>query len=144
MCGAITALRALKPSVEIIAVQGQNSPAAYQSWKGKQMRQAPNNTFAGGFATGQAYELPFSIYKDGLDDFVLLSEEEIYDGMAAALHYTHNLAEGAGGASMMAAWKLRDRLQGRKVALQMSGGNASAPEIVAATLRPVFTQGLPA
>jgi threonine dehydratase len=142
VAGAITALRALKPNVEIIAVQGQKSPAAYESWKAKKMVQAPNTTFAGGFATGQAYELPFSIYKDGLDDFVLLTEDEIYDGIAAALHYTHNLAEGAGGASIMAAWKLRDRLKGRRVALQMSGCNASATEITAATQRAVFVTGL--
>jgi len=144
VAGAITALRALRPRVEIIAVQAQSSPAACQSWKEKRICSAANTTFAGGFATGQAYELPFSIYKDGLDDFVLLSEDELYDGMGAALYYTHNLAEGAGAASMAAAWKLRDRLRGRKVALQMSGGNASAKEIAAATARETFTRGFAA
>jgi threonine dehydratase len=141
LASAVTTLRALRPSAQIIAVQAQASPAAYESWKQKRICQMPNKSFAGGFATGQAYELPFSIYKDALDDFVLLSEDELRDGMGAALFYTHNLAEGAGAATIAAAWKLRDRLQGKKVALQMSGGNASATEIVEATRRETFSKG---
>ena len=141
VAGAVTTLRALRPSAQIFAVQAQASPAAYQSWKEKRICQAANRSFAGGFATGQAYELPFSIYKDALDDFVLLSEDELRDGMGAALYYTHNLAEGAGAATIAAAWKVRDRLQGKKVALQMSGGNASTVEIVDATQRKTFLNG---
>ena len=40
-----------------------------------------------------------------------------------ALRTTHNLAEGAGGAPLIAAMNLRDRLAGRKVVCVMSGGN---------------------
>ncbi len=138
---AITALRALQPRVEIIAVQAQNSPAAHNSWKQKELCQAPNTTFAGGFATGKAYEVPFAIYKDGLDDFVLLTEDELYDAIALALYYTHNLAEGAGAAPIMAAWKLRARLHGKRVVLQMSGCNASPQEVMEATRREPFLQG---
>jgi len=141
LASAVTVLRALRPQAQIIAVQAQASPAAYESWKQKRICQAPNKSFAGGFATGQAYELPFSIYKDELDDFVLLTEDELRDGMGAAIYYTHNLAEGAGAATIAAAWKVRDRLQGKKVALQMSGGNASAAEVIEATRRETFSKG---
>jgi threonine dehydratase len=54
---------------------------------------------------------------------VLLSEEEVLEGIRLALTTTHNLAEGAGAASLIAAVKIRERLAGRKVALIMSGGN---------------------
>jgi len=141
VAAAITALRTFQPRMEIMAVQAQNSPAAYQSWKQKQICQAPNTTFAGGFATGKGYETTFNIYRDALDDFVLLTEDEIYDGIGAAFYYTHNLAEGAGASTLMAAWKLRDRLKGKKVVLQMSGCNASPQEIVEATQRASFTAG---
>ena len=43
--------------------------------------------------------------------------------MRLALRATHNLAEGAGAASLMAAMKLRDQLAGKKVVCVMSGGN---------------------
>ena len=44
-------------------------------------------------------------------------------GIRLALSATHNLAEGAGAASLAAAMKLRDSLAGKKVVCVMSGGN---------------------
>ena len=43
--------------------------------------------------------------------------------MRLALEATHNLAEGAGAASLAAAVKLADRLRGKRVVCVMSGGN---------------------
>lgn len=102
------------------------APADYQSWKYKEVKTATNTTFAGGVATGTAYEVPFSLYKNALTDFILLTEEELYQGIALAAHHTRNLAEGAGASCLRAAIKIRDRLKSKKVAVQMSGGNASA------------------
>ncbi len=138
---AITVLRAFRPSVEVIAVQAESSPAAYLSWKEKKILSAGNKTFAGGVATGKAYETPFAIYKEGLNEFVLLTEDEIYAAIGLAFYYTHNLAEGAGASAMMAAIKLKDHLKGKKVVLQMSGCNASPDEIAAAVAHPEFVRG---
>jgi threonine dehydratase len=129
---AIVTLRAFRPDVEIIAVQSERSPAAYLSWKEKKMLSAENETFAGGFATGKAYKTPFDIYRAGLSDFVLLTENEIYESIGLAWHYTHNLAEGAGASTVMAAIRLKEHLKGKKVVLQMSGCNASTQEIAKA------------
>ena len=74
-------------------------------------------------------------------DFVVLSEEEIYEGIALAGYYTHNLLEGAGAATIMAAIKLKDQLKGKKVALQFSGCNASPDEINKAYSLQSFTKG---
>jgi threonine dehydratase len=60
-----------------------------------------------------------------LDDFVLVSEEEIRQAVILMLEHTHNLAEGAGAAALAAALRLRERLEGRKVVLVQSGGNLS-------------------
>jgi len=139
---AVTTLHSIEPSIDIYAVQAASSSAAYLSWKQGKLVSAPNETFAGGFATGQAYELPFSIYKDELAGFVTLSEDELYSAIGLALFYTHNLAEGAGAASLMAAVRLRDQLRGRRVVLQMSGCNASAEEIERAVKRPELSGGL--
>ena len=141
---AITTLRAFSPKVEIIAVQAENSPAAHLSWIEKRICHAPNTTFAGGFATGKAYELPFGIYSDGLDDFILLTEEEIYESIGLAFYYTHNLAEGAGATTIMAAFKLKKSLRGKNVVLQMSGCNASPEEIIEGSKRDTFYRGFEA
>lgn len=138
---ALTTLKSINHKVKIIAVQAEQSPAAYNSWKTKKICKASNSTFAGGFATGMAYELPFEIYKDGLDDFILLTEDEIYDAIGLAFFYTHNLAEGAGASTIMAAYKLKEKLQGKNVVLQMSGCNASPEEIIIASNRKAFSNG---
>ncbi len=139
---AIRVLKTIRPRTEVIAVQARNSPAAYNSWKTKTLTTAGNTTFAGGFATGKAYETTFKIYCDGLNDFLLLSEQEIYQSMGMAFYYTQNLVEGAGGSTLMAALKLKDRIKGKKVVLQMSGGNASAEEIEKAITYSVFREGI--
>lgn len=122
-------MKTLKPELEVYAVQAKASSAAYVSWKANEICRCENKTFAGGFATGSAYETTFNIYKDSLTDFILLEEEEILRGIALAAHYTHNMVEGAGSSTLMAAWKLRERLAGKNVVLQFSGANASNFEI---------------
>jgi len=138
---AVTILKGINPDIEIYAVQAEASSAAWQSWKAGEITSSSNHTFADGVATGIAYELPFSIYKDQLEDFVLLSEDEIYQSIALAGYYSHSLLEGAGASTIMAAIKLKDRLKGKKVALQFSGGNASSEEFRKAALLPEFERG---
>ncbi len=138
---AITVLKQIRPQIEIIAVQAEASRAAYLSWKAGEIVTAPNTTFAGGVATGTAYAVPFGLYKDALADFVLLTEAELYEGLALAAHHTRNLTEGAGSACLRAAFKIRDRLSGKKVAIQMSGGNASGIELQAAMALPCLIDG---
>ncbi len=138
---AITVLKTVRPQIDVIAVQAQNSPAAYRSWKTQTITSAENTTFAGGFATGKAYETTFNIYKSGLRDFVLLSEDEIYQSIGVAHYYTQQLVEGAGSSTLMAACKLREFLKGKTVVLQMSGCNASIEEIERAMTFPTFREG---
>jgi len=138
---AVTVLKSINPNIEIYAVQAQCSPAAYLSWKSGAITSADNTTFAGGFATGVGYELPFEIYKDNLADFVLLSESEITEGIALAGFYTQNLVEGAGGSTIAAAIKLKDQLRNKRVVLQFSGCNASAEEITRAYALDEFKKG---
>jgi threonine dehydratase len=141
VAAAITVLKSVRADIEVIAVQAEAAPAAYRSWKDGSIVAAENTTFAGGMATGTAYEVPFSIFSHKLDDFVLLSEEELYEGIALAAYHTRNLAEGAGSAAIRAALKIRSKLAGKKVALQFSGCNAAAAEIVAATKRACLVNG---
>ncbi|MFT4556658.1 MAG: threonine dehydratase [Planctomycetaceae bacterium] len=49
------------------------------------------------------------------------------------LEHTHNLAEGAGAATLAAAWKERSSFAGKKVVGVLSGGNldlAQLPQIL--------------
>ena len=138
---AITVMKTINPDIQIFAVQAELSSAAYQSWKAGKVVSSANTSFAGGFATGIAYEVPFEIYKDRLKDFIVLSEEEIFNGIALAGYYTHNFLEGAGASTIMAAIKLKQKLKGKKVVLQFSGCNASPDEINRAYSSRLFSEG---
>ena len=129
-CGLLTVRNALGAKAKIIAVGAKNADAVYRSWKGPERVVGESaNTFAEGVATRVSFDLPFGIYKQYLDDFILLSEEELADGVRMALTTTHNLTEGAGAASIAAAYKLRDSLAGKRVVCVMSGGNLDAAKL---------------
>ncbi|MCL2473112.1 MAG: hypothetical protein FWF26_05480 [Treponema sp.] len=51
-----------------------------------------------------------------------------------ALSYTHNLAEGAGASTLMAARKLAHRINGKNVVLQMSGANETMARLKEVTV----------
>ena len=123
-CGCALMRTALGSGAEIIGVQAERADAFARSWRGDARVVADKaDTFAEGMATRITFDLPFGILKKELDDIVTLSEEKLAAGVRLALRSTHNLAEGAGAAPLMAAMKLRDRLAGMRVVCVMSGGN---------------------
>jgi threonine dehydratase len=123
--GACIAAHAVNPRIQVIGVQAEAAPAAYQSWRQHALVETPSRTFAEGLATGMGFALPQAILWEGLDDFVLLSEDEILQAMAWMVELAHSLAEGAGAAPLAAAYRLRAELRGKKVGLVCSGGNTS-------------------
>lgn len=122
--GVVVAMRALLPAVKIIGVQAERAPALARSLSaGKLLSTEAADTFAGGLATRFAYELPFELLKGKLDEVVLVSEEEMREGVREALETTHNVAEGAAAAAYAAARKLRSSLAGKRVVIVHTGQN---------------------
>ncbi|MGE5242788.1 MAG: threonine dehydratase [Betaproteobacteria bacterium] len=123
-CGCCIVRSGIGSRAQIIGVQAERADAFARSWtSGTRVVGDKADTFAEGMATRVTFDLTFGLLRRELDDIVTLSEEEIAGGVRLALRATHNLAEGAGAASLAAAVKLRDRLAGRKVVCVMSGGN---------------------
>ncbi len=139
--GTCIVAKSMNPKIEIIGVQAEQAPAAYRSWKENRLVEDEMNTFAEGLATRTAFSLPQTILRQYLDDFVLISEDEIRRAIVIFLAHTRNLAEGAGAAPLAAALKLRHRLAGKRVVIILSGGNLSIDrlrEILAAEGTPAF------
>lgn len=84
-----------------------------------------------GLSTAAPFELPQRILRRLLDDFVLVSDEEIDAATAVMIEKTRNLVEAAGAAALAGALKMRDQVRGRKVALICSGGNISPAQLKA-------------
>jgi threonine dehydratase len=136
-CGCAIARTGLGSRAKIIGIQAERADAVTRSWKsGTRVVGEKADTFAEGMATRVTFDLTFEILQREMDDIITLSEDEIAEGIRLALRTTHNLAEGAGAASLAAAMKLRDRLSGKTVVCVMSGGN-----IDRATLQRVLAAG---
>ena len=123
-CGCAIVRSGLGKSTKIIGVQTARADAFARSWRGG-VRVTGNkaDTFADGMATRTTFDLTYGILATELDDIVTLSEDELAEGVRLALRSTHNLAEGAGAASLIAAQKLGDELRGKKVVAVMTGAN---------------------
>ncbi len=121
--GACIVAKAINPDIKVIAVQSEQAPAGYLSWKKGSVVEAPMNTVAEGLATQSGYEFPQSVLRDLLDDFVLVSDAEIGEAIGLLIEKAHTLAEGAGAAALAGAVKIKERLQGKNVAVVVSGGN---------------------
>jgi len=134
--GLVTVRDGLGARTAIVGVQAARADAFARSWHGPaRVVGARADTFAEGLATRVTFDLTFGILARGLADVVTLDEEELAEGVRLALRTTHNLAEGAGAATIMAAYKNRDALRGQAIVCVMSGGNLDT-----ATLRRILTK----
>ena len=133
--GACIVAKAVGRAVRVIGVQSEAAPAAYRSWRERRLVEDRMETYAEGLATRTAFELPQKILWEWLDDFVVVSDDEIRAAQALMIEATRNLVEAAGAAPLAAALRLREQLIGKRVALILSGGNAS-PEQVLDVLSP--------
>jgi threonine dehydratase len=127
--GACIAANAVRAGIEVIGVQSDAAPAAYRSWKERRLIEDRMETFAEGLATRVAFELPQRIMWERLDDFVLVSDDQIRSAIVTMIETTRNLVEAAGAAPLAAALSLRERLAGKRVALICSGGNISPAQL---------------
>ena len=127
--GACIAGKAIRLGTEVIGVQSEAAPAAYRAWHERALVEDEMGTFAEGLQTRVAFELPQRILAKHLDDFVLVSDDELRAATLRLIELTRNLVEPAGAAPLAAALRLGDRLAGRKIALVCSGGNISPPQL---------------
>jgi len=134
--GACIVAKAVDPAIRVIGVQSEAAPAAHRSWRLRELVEDRMETFAEGLATRTAFELPQRILWELLDDFVLVSDDQIRAAQARMIEITGNLVEAAGAAPLAAALQLRAQLAGKRVAVIVSGGNASLEQLLEVLARP--------
>ena len=127
--GACIVSKALSPKTKIIGVQSKNAPAAYLSWKSKTLVSDKMETFAEGLATRVGFSLTQSILQKHLEEFVLVSDDDIREAMRLMIDYTHTLAEAAGASPLAGALKAKGELKGKNVVLVLTGGNVSLSQL---------------
>ncbi len=132
--GACLVAKTVNPRARVVGVQAEKAPAAHDSWRARRLLEAGMETEAEGLATRTAFELTQRMLWEMLDDFVLVSEEEIRQAVRLYAEAARTLSEGAGAAALAGALKTRTEFAGRTVALVLSGGNATAEQLRRALL----------
>lgn len=127
ICGVIAARDALNLRTQIIGVAAKRAPTTVLSRQtGQMMTTETARTFADGLAVRVPVSEAFGIYATGVEDIITVSEDEIADAVRHYYRATHNLAEGAGAASLAGALKQKDQLAGLRVGVVLSGANIDA------------------
>lgn len=133
--GSCIVAKHLKPSVQVIAVQSEGAPAMWHAWKNRSLDEYPTmKTEHEGIACRVPFEMPSRILWELLDDFLLVTDDEINKAIGLLAVNAKQIAEGAGAASLAGAIKLcdqeagssptvREGLRGKKVVGILTGGN---------------------
>ncbi|WP_306004826.1 threonine dehydratase [Aquicoccus porphyridii] len=124
LCGTLAARDALGLSTEIVGVVSDRAAGAKLSVEaGHLVETNAADTFADGMAVRVPVGEAFDIYSEKAHHIGAVSDAEIADAIRLYYTATHNLAEGAGAAALALALREKDRLEGRKVGVVLSGGN---------------------
>jgi threonine dehydratase len=138
----------LNPNVRVVAVQSAAAPAMWHAWRNRTLDPYPTmTTNHEGLATRVPFELTNKILWELLDEFILVTDEEINEAIRLLARDAGQVAEGAGAASLAAGLKLcndralvnnrssgptaKERLSGKKVVGILSGGNIPAERFAA-------------
>jgi threonine dehydratase len=120
-------LKSMNENVSMVGVSPQNSCVMYESLKaGVQLDLPSEDTLSDGTAGGvEMGSITFELCQNIIDNFVLISEDEIADGIRMGLEKHHQLIEGAAGAAIAGFMKQKDKLNGQTVVIVICGGNIS-------------------
>jgi threonine dehydratase len=124
ICGLIGTRDLLGLSTRIVGVVSDSANAYRLSVEaGRVISTNSALTFADGLAVRVPDAAALEIIRRGAERVVEVSDDEIAEAMRIMFSATHSCAEGAGAAPLAALIKERDRLQGRRAAVIMTGQN---------------------
>ena len=128
ICGVGGYLKSVQKNVKMVAVSPKNSCVMYESIKaGKQLDLPSDPTLSDGTAGGvEMGSITFELCQRIVDEFILVTEDEIADGIRIGVEKHHQLIEGAAGAAIAGFMKQKDKLNGQRVVIVMCGGNISS------------------
>jgi threonine dehydratase len=120
-------LKALNKEVTIFGCQPENSAVMYESLKaGEIIEMDSKPTISEGSAGGIEKEtLTLSMCKDYVDDFILVSEEEIKEAIRIVFEKHYMIIEGAAALSVASFLKEKERFEDSNTILVLSGAKLS-------------------
>ncbi|MEM6489907.1 MAG: pyridoxal-phosphate dependent enzyme [Pseudomonadota bacterium] len=127
--GVATALAALAPGIEVIAVQAEGAPAMARSWQaGRVIETAAVETIADGIAIRVPIPAALGDMQGVVADVLLVDEAAMVEGMRLCLEHAGLVTEPAAGIAVGAVLRHPARFAGRRVGLILCGGNVTAAQ----------------
>jgi threonine dehydratase len=124
ICGLIHTRNLLGLKTEIVGVVSSHAPAFALSFAaGRVITTETADTFADGMACRVPLEEVLQIVQKGASRIVSVTDNEIEDAIRLYYSTTHNLAEGAGAASLAALLQEKENMRGKHVGVVLSGCN---------------------
>ena len=125
--GVGTFLKSIHPELDIIGCQPEASAVMAESVKTGRIVDIPSGpTLSDGTAGGiEADAITFDICQTLVDEYVLVSEDEIAEAMREFIDSHHMLLEGAAGVAIAGLKKKAAAYQDRNVVVIVCGGNIS-------------------
>jgi len=123
MAGIAGYLKAVDENIEIIGCQPENSAVMYESVKaGKILDLESKPTISDGSAGGiEPGSITFDICKQYVNDFIILTEDEIKEAVKLIIEKHYILVEGSAALSAAALLKEKERFKNKTVVLIVSG-----------------------
>lgn len=123
MSGVAGYLKAINNSIQCIGCQPEQSPVMYESVKaGKIIEMESGPTLSDGTTGGiEKGSITFDICREHVDDFILVSEEEIAHSIRLMLEYHYMLIEGAAALPVASFLKTREQFRDKTVVLIITG-----------------------
>jgi threonine dehydratase len=136
--GTALAIKSLKPSVRVVAVQAANvAPFPASLAEGRPVEVRATGTLADGISVKRPGELTLPLIAEYVDEVVTVSEDDIADAMVMLLERAKLVVEGAGAVGVAAVLGNRvtaEQAAGGTAVVVLSGGNVDTG-VLAPTIR---------
>lgn len=118
-------LKSVNPKIKVFGCLPENSPVMSESIKAGRIIEIEtlptlSDATAGGIEPGA---ITFDICRQFVDDYILVSEDEIKSAIISVIKTHHMLIEGASAVALAALLKSSSKFQGQNAVIALCGGN---------------------
>jgi threonine dehydratase len=129
-CGVGRFLKAVRPEIQIVAIQSEGAPAMLESWRQKKVVSFDTiSTIADGI--GVRIPIPECVrdMEGIIDDGIFVKDASLIEAMRLAHQYLGIVLEPSGAAGLAAILENRDRFAEQTVAVVLCGGNLTPEQM---------------